>query len=126
MTSPPLRILVCGGRDFADRDFVFRTLDQLTIEEGEMMPRNGTVIIHGDCPTGADRWADEWAVVNWTPVEPYPADWSALGLSAGPSRNARMLTEGCPDLVLAFPGGRGTADMIGRANKAGVPVKIAS
>ena len=33
-----------------------------------------------------------------------------------------MLDEGKPDLVIAFPGGRGTADMVRKANRAGVKV----
>ena len=41
---------------------------------------------------------------------------------AGPERNARMLAEGRPDLVVAFPGGTGTADMVRRAKAAGVRV----
>jgi predicted Rossmann-fold nucleotide-binding protein len=36
-------------------------------------------------------------------------------------RNARMLTYK-PDLVIAFPGGRGTEDMISQARTAGVTV----
>ena len=34
-----------------------------------------------------------------------------------------LLDEGKPDLVVAFPGGGGTADMILRAERAGVPVR---
>ena len=33
-----------------------------------------------------------------------------------------MLDERRPDLVVAFPGGRGTADMVGRARSAGIEV----
>jgi hypothetical protein len=33
-----------------------------------------------------------------------------------------MLDEGKPDLVVAFPGGTGTADMVKRAELAGVKV----
>jgi ABC-type sugar transport system substrate-binding protein len=33
-----------------------------------------------------------------------------------------MLDEGKPDIVVAFPGGTGTADMVRRARKAGVVV----
>jgi hypothetical protein len=33
-----------------------------------------------------------------------------------------MLDEAKPDAVIAFPGGRGTADMTDRALKAGLPV----
>lgn len=40
----------------------------------------------------------------------------------GPLRNQRMLEEGKPDLVVAFPGGGGTKDMVRRAAKAGVPI----
>lgn len=46
------------------------------------------------------------------------------GKAAGPIRNQRMLDEGKPDLVVAFPGGRGTADMVRRAKAAGVPVRL--
>ena len=33
-----------------------------------------------------------------------------------------MLDEGKPDLVIAFPGGKGTADMARRAREAGIEV----
>lgn len=44
------------------------------------------------------------------------------GKAAGPIRNQRMLDDGKPDRVLAFPGGRGTANMVKLAKAAGVPV----
>jgi hypothetical protein len=34
-----------------------------------------------------------------------------------------MIVEGKPDLVIAFPGGEGTADLISRAKAADVPVE---
>lgn len=121
-----MRVLVCGGRDFGDRDLLWRTLDGVfPISEpdayGNYLPV-GT-LIHGACPTGADNLADQYAVTNWLQMETYPADWSAHGRSAGPIRNQRMLDEGRPDMVIAFPGGRGTADMVRRATLAGIPVK---
>jgi len=39
-------------------------------------------------------------------------EWDELGKKAGPLRNQRMLDEGKPDLVVAFPGGGGTKDMV--------------
>jgi hypothetical protein len=51
------------------------------------------------------------------PSEIYHADWQ-LGRKAGPIRNQRMLDEGRPELVIAFPGGRGTSDMTARARAA--------
>jgi len=120
-----MRVLVCGGRDYADRQRVFEelydTLPRITHDDGNWLPV-GT-IIHGDCRSGADLWADEFAVVNWTGLEVYPADWNAHGKAAGPIRNQRMIDEGKPDLVLAFPGGRGTADMVRRAREAGIEVR---
>lgn len=53
----------------------------------------------------------------------YPADWEKHGRAAGPIRNEKMLIVGTPDMVLAFPGGRGTADMIRKAEAAGLPVR---
>jgi hypothetical protein len=110
-----MRVLVCGGRDFADRQLAIDTLDSLDAERG--IGR----IIHG-AARGADTLADEWAAARGVPVERFHADWRAHGKAAGPLRNQRMLDEGRPGLVVAFPGGRGTADMVRRARAAGVEV----
>lgn len=110
-----MRVLVCGGRDFTD---VFLLADKLAKLHGE---RPISTIIHGGA-RGADSLAETWAAYNDIDVEMYPADWKKHGRSAGPLRNAQMLLEGKPDLVVAFPGGRGTADMVSRAKAAGVKV----
>ena len=58
------RVLVCGGRDFHDKTLVWRTLDEVAgVSEAEPLGW-GVTIIHGACPTGADMWADGWAVAN--------------------------------------------------------------
>ena len=85
------------------------------------MPPPSTVIIHG-AAKGADSLASEWAALNEVKEEVFPADWKTHGRAAGPIRNQQMLDEGKPDLVIAFPGGRGTADMVKRARKAGIEV----
>ncbi len=109
------RVLVCGGRDFCDREGLFHTLDALASSEGV------SVIIQG-ATRGADSLAAEWALLRGVPSEAYAADWATLGNSAGPVRNQQMLEMGKPTRVLAFPGGRGTADMIRRARLGGVTV----
>lgn len=109
------RVLVCGGRDFADRRDLFATLDDLTEVD------SFAVIIHGGA-RGADSLAGEWADLRGVQADCYPADWKKHGRAAGPLRNQLMLDEGKPDVVVAFAGGRGTADMIARAKKAGIPV----
>lgn len=116
MSTQPagLRVIVTGGRDFADRDLLFRTLDRLHLERGFAL------LIHG-AARGADRLANDWAKERRVPRHPVPADWDGLGPAAGPIRNSEMLGMH-PDLVVAFPGGRGTEDMVGKAKRAGVQV----
>jgi hypothetical protein len=79
------------------------------------------VIIYGGA-YGADRLAREWAEEHCLGSECYPADWTKYGRAAGPIRNKQMLVEGKPDLVVAFPGGPGTADMVRQARAAGIRV----
>lgn len=113
-----MRVLVCGGRDYADRDAVFLALDRLLRRDKNPV----ACIIHG-AAHGADSLAGQWAWNRGVDVEPYPADWKAHGRAAGPIRNARMLAEGRPDAVVAFPSkGPGTRDMVGRAEAAGLKV----
>ena len=108
-----IRLLVCGGRDFHNTDFVHNTLCDLH-------HRNPiAVVIHG-AATGADYEGMIWAQMMDIKHLPVVADWHRHGKAAGPLRNQRMLDEGKPDLVLAFPGGKGTADMVLRAKLAGI------
>jgi hypothetical protein len=117
-----MRILICGGRDYTDLDRIYRALNRL-----EERLNFDLTVIHGDCPTGVDAAADVWAL--WAGYErvKFPVtreEWGRLGLRAGPLRNQRMIDEGHPDAVVAFPGARGTADMVRRARAAGLPVWI--
>ncbi len=107
-----MRVIVTGGRDFEDAKAVERELSSLPA---------GSWIISGGA-TGADSLADEYARENRLGREVYQANWGKLGRSAGPKRNQRMVDAGA-DLLIAFPGGRGTKDCIKRAEKAGIPVK---
>jgi ribA/ribD-fused uncharacterized protein len=110
-----MRLLVSGGREFDDVDFIVNRLNRLHNS------RSITELVHGSA-RGVDTicgyWADEIAGV--TPI-PVPAKWrdekGNYNPRAGFQRNQRMLTEYRPDALLAFPGGRGTADMVERANK---------
>lgn len=113
---PPAKLfLVCGGRDYQDRDAVFVALDMLHRKHLNLS------LIHGACPTGADAIAHEWAILNECPVIAVPAQWSTHGSSAGPRRNALMLHY-LPHGIVAFAGGVGTADMCRQAEAAGVKV----
>ncbi len=99
-----MRVVVTGGRDYADRHHVFRVLDEL----------GPTELAHG-CARGADAFANEWAVLRGVPCHPYPADWATYGRAAGMRRNVDMLEGFNPDIVVAFPGGPGTKGCIREA-----------
>jgi hypothetical protein len=71
---------------------------------------------------GADHSAEDWAIDNGIVRRVFPADWDKHKRAAGPIRNKQMLVEGKPDLVLAFPGGKGTRNMVAQARSAGVDV----
>lgn len=106
-----MKVLVCGGRDFDNQMLVDMLLTPLPI----------TVLIHG-AARGADSCAADWGKRNpEVEVRAFPADWKSHGRSAGPIRNREMIKEN-PDLVIAFKGGKGTADMMRVAEKAGIPV----
>ena len=121
------RVLICGGRNYNNKDEFFLKLDKILLDrfwiiahgDGNWLPY--IHIIHG-AAKGADTLADLYAVINWCPFSEFPADWKKHGKKAGVIRNQQMLDEGKPDLVVAFPGGRGTADMVKRAKDAGIEV----
>lgn len=113
-----MKVLVCGGREYSDREAVYRALDDLNHKHGRL------TIIQGGA-RGADRLACDWAFSRAPNVHLInePADWGKHGKAAGVIRNQKMLDKHKPDLVLAFPGGRGTADMVARAKRHAVPVR---
>lgn len=123
-----MKVLVCGSRDWKDKAAVKREIMKLP---------EGTIVIHGGCPTGADAMADEIARRRGLPVRVYPADWegekerTGSAAAAGPKRNAQMIrsehVQGDPvAFCLAFAldllRSRGTKDCSDRAKKAGIKV----
>ena len=107
------RILVCGGRDYCD-------MKRVVIELQKVVELN-SVIIHGGA-RGADSLASQFAYEGNFDEQVYRAKWAYDGKSAGPIRNSRMLKESKPDVVVAFPGGKGTSHMVKIAKDAGIPV----
>lgn len=107
-------VLVCGGRDYWDAKVITATL--------ERHKEDIKTLIHGNA-RGADSIADNWARSRGVKIIPFPAKWKERGRAAGSIRNTQMLEEGKPDLVIAFPGGRGTENMVNQAIAAGIPVK---
>jgi YspA, cpYpsA-related SLOG family len=115
------RILVCGSRTWSDIEAIRTVLDT--------RPDTGVVLIHGGA-RGADRLAGQYAAERGWPVESYPADWNRHGKAAGFIRNQRMIDEGRSTEVVAFTDkplheSRGTADMVRRSRRSGIPVFVA-
>lgn len=108
-----MKALVCGGRCYVNGKHVSSVLDKF-------MPNE---IVCGGA-SGADDLAVDWAKRHGKVVHIYFPDWDTEGSAAGPLRNQKMLDEEKPDVVLAFPGGKGTDDTIRRAHKAGICVWV--
>lgn len=130
--TAPFRVLVTGSRTWTDVLVVRRAIERVYLSKPRPL-----VVVHGACPEGADRIADDWVCGGddtvW--VERYPADWKRLRKRAGFERNSRMVAAGA-DLCLAFAApcvkpacrirkphpSHGTADCADKALAAGIPI----
>lgn len=120
-------IIVTGGRDYADMENVHRRI--MDVFQSRTLLKNEALNIWHGGAKGADALASRLAQLHgWSDV-PFPAQWHAQGRSAGPKRNEYMVSlaaslkaDGHTVAVLAFPGGRGTADCVSRAKKHGLQV----
>lgn len=104
-------VLVCGGRDFCDYPRLCEALDEIP---------GKTVIVQGGY-RGADLLAKRYAKDRKLHCAEVPALWDDFRTAAGPRRNRAMILLK-PDLVVAFPGGSGTRDMVNVARTSGVRV----
>lgn len=124
-TGRNLSVLVTGGRNFDDRAFLFGKLDLLHKKRGIRL------LVHG-AARGADTLAELWARENQVNYLGVPAKWDWYGKAAGSLRNEEMLDCVIPmglghghlkiDLGVAFPGGVGTANMVGLLKTEGTRV----
>lgn len=133
-------VLVCGGRTYTDPADLWAELDRLKpmptllIEGGQRTrdPVDRTKIIGG-----ADYWGQQWAASRGIPCRTVPANWADIetppvkikfrpdgrpyNVLAGHNRNQKMV-DMAPKILIAAPGGGGTADCIRRARGAGIRV----
>ena len=107
-----MRIGVTGGRDYMKVNVVREAITAY-------VPKTAT-LVHG-AARGADTLCFQIAKRLGIQCEAHPAHWEAHGKAAGPIRNQEMVDSGL-DLLLAFPGGSGTADMVRRAKLKNVKV----
>jgi hypothetical protein len=105
------RIAVTGGRDYEDRAYVWRRLNEFEAEYGQIAE-----MAEGEA-RGVDTFCREWAIAAGVPFKPYKADWDRYGDAAGSIRNIEMLEDFKPDYLLVFPGGVGTTHCSRQARK---------
>ena len=114
----PFIVLVCGGRDYNDAGLLGAVIDNIDI----------AVMIHGNCLGSADTMAAWYFGTNFVmqgfspPIRRYPVERDGSCRGAGYPRNRQMLEEEDPDLVLAFPGGDGTQNLVDLALGKQIPV----
>lgn len=121
-----MRVIVAGGREFTDREFLFKSLDAfhtqtpivLLIEGGQRTYDRNL----NKCIGGVDFLAHLWAVNNGIATATVHAHWKRFDAAAGPVRNGWMVSLFNVDRLIVFPGNRGTADCIRQAEKAGIPI----
>ncbi len=116
-----MKLLVCGDRNWSNRQFIMDVIQR--IEWGSP----ALTVIHGGC-RGADTLAESICDEMDLFSEVYQADWKKHGKAAGPIRNQQMLTDGKPDVVIAFhpsiETSKGTGGMVKLARDAGLPVAV--
>lgn len=110
-----MRVLVCGGRTYDNREYANKVLDELHAKHPI------TLVIHGGAK-GADLMASLWATRHNIKQRVYYPNWKQHGYAAGPIRNVQMLDRSRPKLVVAFAGGKGTAHMVRYAKLRNVQV----
>lgn len=112
------RVIITGSREWSDKDKVCADILALLDIHGDDL-----VIVHGKCPTGADKIAEEFCDELNITQEKYPANWNRYGNAAGPIRNRKMVSLGA-DVVLAYPLGKssGTRGCMELAEAAGIEV----
>lgn len=107
--------IICGGRDFNDSAMFNDAMYEIIHLRG--CPNR---VIAGGA-RGVDKLAFEWVTRLAIPSFEVYADWNTRDKAPATIRYQNML-ERRPQAVIAFPGGRGIADMVARARRAGVDV----
>lgn len=115
MTDHMFRVIVCGGRNFQHLPTFLTAMSAVEA----MVPEGEKLYIAEGGARGADAMARDWAIKNGVPCWTFHAAWKKHGKQAGPIRNAKMLRTFQPHMVVAFPGGTGTANMVKLAEDEG-------
>lgn len=131
-----MNLIIAGGRDFTDYNLLCQSLDHLLKNTDKSM-----ITVFSGKAKGADSLGEDYATERGIKVKPFPADWDNITVEgavikttragkkynarAGILRNQEMLDAGATHLVAFWDGkSRGTNDMITRAKRAGIQVRV--
>lgn len=103
MADTSVKLAVCGGRN--ERLFPTRKYD-LSLQIAEL---GATEIVTGGC-RGIDQDAEDYAMELGLETTTFRPAWNEHGRAAGPLRNKQIAEYA--DVLVAFPGGAGTEDMV--------------
>lgn len=108
-----MKLAVCGGRDEHMYQARIDALMEILTKE------DVTEVVTGGCAgidLDAEAVAKKWMLATTT----FRPAWDVYGKAAGPLRNAEIAAYA--DALVAFPGGKGTEDMVAKMEKLGKPV----
>lgn len=115
-----IRIVIAGGREFDDFDYMRECMNSIK----HLYYNRSIEVISGAC-RGADELGEQWAAENHFAVESKPPDYKKYPPKQAPLiRNDEMAKRG--DVLCAFWDGesRGTRHMIGCAMREGLEIHI--
>ena len=110
-----MKVIIAGGRDFTPETEHWDYLE-------DFIEHNLVSMIVSGGAKGADAFGEQFAFEFDLGLAYFPADWDTHGKSAGYIRNAEMADYA--DALIAFPGGKGTANMIEVATRKGLEVFV--
>lgn len=120
MEIPEFKLIVAGGRDFAD----YLRLEKMLVQLAETTYKDHAISIVSGMARGADALAVHFAREYNVMLYAFPADWDTHDKAAGFIRNGEMAQ--FSDGLLAFWDGksRGTRHMINLMKRIGKPVHV--
>jgi hypothetical protein len=118
-----IRIIIAGGRDFNDYDYLCDKVSDFILMELPEELWSKVEIVSGGA-NGADKLGIRFANEKGCKLTTFIPDWDKYGKKAGILRNHDM--GDYADILLAFHDGesRGTKDMIDYATKKGLLVEV--
>lgn len=116
-----MRVLVTGSRDWDDEAQLYAAFAAVFLDVG----KEKVSLVSGNCPTGADKMAEDLFKAMGYEIERHPADWGTFGKRAGYIRNQAMVDSG-PDLCVGFVknNSRGASMTVKLAEGAGIKTYV--